>query len=1820
MKKTTKLSKQIIKAITVGLSASMMLQPVAAFADQLEPTSGGSNSDDFNLHQDVTDADKASASSIADRENNDEETAISAVSTAADHVQEVIEDGFTVTVENTNEEGETTTTSAHVDSIQELKDEVDAHNTTYASNQITVQGQIETDAGVVLEDIKDEKTGETLYDNKVEKDLADVISDLKNAKSEAELASSIDFLGDKKAGEANDKADEIGVIADALDGKTLTDEQKAGTKADETKAAYDTASQKVTAAENAKQPAIDAIGVAEAKMASVNDNERVTVNNDVAAVNGKVDTLTTEAGNVEAEESNAETAKNNYASAVADANTAIDNVNDAISTADGLRKDANEKFEAYNAAITAAQQAVEGLATYKEAAQGAKELSDQAHSDADAAIKDYNQAVTDVADAVAAAQSANDAVNAEIKKYNDLVDEELAKVAEIKTQIEANDVESKIKAAKDAIAEANRLADVANEVAKTKDNTEEAEAAKAAAAEANRLREEALKAIEEVDALKLEATGYLENAETYKQNAANVNKDELNKAVAAIGTAKEKAADLKTKAENAISNEETLTSDAKSKYNAAVGAVNAANALVDALAEDKELYSAANSAKNLAIDAEGTVTEKEGLATTAKNTADGYKTAYETAVANAEAAEGRYNKAFGEYNTAKAAYDQAITDYDNAKAEAERLRGLANGAIEDLDEAIGLANEKIQAAETLKGELQTEYNNKKSAYETAKNARDVYAGQLATALSNYTNYKNDALRDYATAKADFAKLTGYIDALDTTNAFQTLLEYDADAKAIYDKENPKEGETVTSQELFETILEHYYFKQVVTTAKSSKHVVDGENSFYVLLDADGKEIKDEDGNVIRINYKKDENNAGRIIIYDVTRTDWQEVKAGNDLIAKKENGVWTTTEAYTARNKADATAPVYKEKNANNEDVFVVYDKTKDVTYTSDFTEDADHKITDATEKVSYIYDAKKGQLIKEVRNEVTTTHYMGTTLSTGKVDVNEVVTIADVLDRDQALQAYKDSLKEALRTRKNTEEGKNDCLRINGHDYDTEEAIQNASETDLNFDPTERSDYLQDGFTVHASFTKLYTEEDIVSLDGYASSPEDAKRNAKVIYSSYSKRDWAEDAYDYVVTYPADSYGYAQLVDVDRKAYVYNVSTPTPLKAVDGKDFKVYELGSDDEKAARDGDVMYGRYESHTNRYGETYYTYEVVVAKNQSYIELVKEERKGHYSGIMGLGRWKWDETEAQFRARVAALGQIQKTEGNTIYYIPQEGLGSAGTFVEVENKNLYDSINSKFKDANGNAIETVAGTALSKAEMNQLGATYNNVVLDPDNERRVSVKSDSFNVTGLTKHYTGEKVTFYGYNAKDFQFVNFTTEDVLVKHGDVSKSELTPTDHHSYADDYSDAIVEANRTEKVGKFVDDNINSVNEQNEAITTYNNQVQSLVDKIASTKSKADAYATELAGLEKELNKIKCEAEIAAVNRDTEVRDLQNKIDAVQTNINGLKGKMETLETARKDIAKVVNENYTAHNGNQYKASDYASATAKLADALGKLEKLELGAGYSTDAYTQYVNGVGYKNLALKTDSARGDFVGLVSVSYEDLTEVNDKEAEFNKKDIDKSGDQTVTTKDTTDEDISATTPTDDLLKDEVKVEIGSYVAPEEDPVTPYIPSADVTPVADTTPAEEAAPAPAAEPAAEAPAPEAEAPVAEAAPAAPAPAPAAPAAPAPAPAPAAQAAEAEAPVDTVETAEIPDEDTAKADAPEETTEIGDEDTAKAAAPTQEMDDEDTPLAALPEAAKLNWWWLLLLLVFGTSGAEMYRRHLVKKNASKNNDTTTGSDK
>ncbi|MCR5310626.1 MAG: hypothetical protein K6E32_04315 [Lachnospiraceae bacterium] len=103
--------------------------------------------------------------------------------------------------------------------------------------------------------------------------------------------------------------------------------------------------------------------------------------------------------------------------------------------------------------------------------------------------------------------------------------------------------------------------------------------------------------------------------------------------------------------------------------------------------------------------------------------------------------------------------------------------------------------------------------------------------------------------------------------------------------------------------------------------------------------------------------------------------------------------------------------------------------------------------------------------------------------------------------------------------------------------------------------------------------------------------------------------------------------------------------------------------------------------------------------------------------------------------------------------------------------------------------------------------------------------------------------------------------------------------------------------------------------------------------------------------------------------------------------------------------------------------------------------------------------------------------------------------------------------------------------------------------------------------------------------------------------------------------QAEAPAPAAEVEETQDTEDTSAEVTEtaeaETSSIEDEDVARAAAPeaTAAIEDEEAPLAAAPEAQKMSWWWLLIVLILGTTGTEMYRRHMAKKNAAKVDNTT-----
>ena len=61
----------------------------------------------------------------------------------------------------------------------------------------------------------------------------------------------------------------------------------------------------------------------------------------------------------------------------------------------------------------------------------------------------------------------------------------------------------------------------------------------------------------------------------------------------------------------------------------------------------------------------------------------------------------------------------------------------------------------------------------------------------------------------------------------------------------------------------------------------------------------------------------------------------------------------------------------------------------------------------------------------------------------------------------------------------------------------------------------------------------------------------------------------------------------------------------------------------------------------------------------------------------------------------------------------------------------------------------------------------------------------------------------------------------------------------------------------------------------------------------------------------------------------------------------------------------------------------------------------------------------------------------------------------------------------------------------------------------------------------------------------------------------------------------------------------------------------AAAPTEQIiNEQDVPLAPMDEQAKMSWWWIIAVLVLGTTGAELLRRRMVKKNTATLESTKT----
>lgn len=90
------------------------------------------------------------------------------------------------------------------------------------------------------------------------------------------------------------------------------------------------------------------------------------------------------------------------------------------------------------------------------------------------------------------------------------------------------------------------------------------------------------------------------------------------------------------------------------------------------------------------------------------------------------------------------------------------------------------------------------------------------------------------------------------------------------------------------------------------------------------------------------------------------------------------------------------------------------------------------------------------------------------------------------------------------------------------------------------------------------------------------------------------------------------------------------------------------------------------------------------------------------------------------------------------------------------------------------------------------------------------------------------------------------------------------------------------------------------------------------------------------------------------------------------------------------------------------------------------------------------------------------------------------------------------------------------------------------------------------------------------------------------------------------------PATATATAGAPEDEEPEDVAAEETTQqtITDNSVPMAAAPTEQtINDQDVPLAPMDEQAKMSWWWIIAVLVLGTTGAELLRRRMVKKNTA-----------
>lgn len=1776
MRKQTKLSKQIIKAITLGLSASMMLQPVTSFAEGVQ-----------NLTNGLDDATKNAVDTNVNAENDDEQAAI-------DKAVEVD------TAANTAIEG--------TDGIRAIKTEVDTYNNGAADDyKINPTG---VDMNSVVETLTPD-TG-VQASNDVDADINAVISDLNNAKDAAEIARANETLGDLEAGKANAAAATIndlnGDAAGWVDENSTVQE-----KVNEYETAVNDANTAGTKAATDESDANTAVGTANTALAAINgENGEVKAVTDAAAgVTAAVDALNGTGENKGAIANandainDANTAATAYNNALSQANTDYGTATAAVTAANDAIQTVIDKVDEFNKAKNAAQTAIDLVQPAKNAAATALAEANAAITNAENALSAYNTAVAAVNAAVEKAQEENDKINAAIAGKNTEISAELAKVEAAKAVIASAkaDVDTKIAAAQTAYTTAKALADenaskVANKVAVT---DAEAAAAKAAIADYNTKRQAALDAINVLKGAQSDAKTALAAAVQAQADAAGIDKTAFTEALAAIETAKGQAEAAYAVYEAAVSKEayEDKIEAAKKAEAAAVKAVKDANDLIDAA-------NALVPGVNTAIE---TATSRVEAAETAKTQAgisEGLvsKDDYNAKKALADTAISAFNTAKQNLANAVSGYTTAYNAYVEKKAEVEGLISTANTAVGTANTSIGDANSKIDAiqgkidaittavttARTELGKLLTTYNEKKGEYDAAVTARGNYVSGYDTAISSYKTALTQASTDLGKAEADFAILEGYVNALGTA-----AKEENAKAAAIYDAEK---NENKTDAVLFETIVNNYYIDKV--SAGGSYKLV--KDTVYELLDAKGDHVQ-------FFSYKPDPDNAGNIIIFVVEDKSYNEEKLADGTVVSSANN-----------------DTIYAAADGH----FTVFDKN-DVTLTDKTFESNQVVSTDkATEEVSYIPQYENGYVVgltKQVKNNVTTTTY--TNASLAGVDVFDEAgtpTINDVYASDAlAQQAYRDALKADLAAHSGQ------ILVIGTKEFKTADDIQNADINDLGYSGLNTERRIQNGFTMTATYYKKYTEEVGTSYSNIGYYWYGGTYNINGGYFTerevYSKaleflKDYSDSDADSIIAELATAgttVDDTKLIDENRTADVYNFTTAERLAK--GQANKVVVKGSAEELVAREGNERYALIE----KVGKDKYKITVIAAKNQVYAEYETIERDSEW---ISTG-WGWGsgyrvyESDESLEARAREMGYFLKIEGNKAYYVPKRFTEvDDGGSLTIDNKEDLDRLNAIL-----DGKEEVSASDLADKDVSEFEDAFEFYSFK-DGNRRASAIEDSTTVTSIKKSYRTEQI--YGYAANsNLRYKQESTQKMVVAEGEVDK-ETTTTSHVDKYTAGANKLVEKTDTE-FRSFVD--------ETEKIRSYNQKVTELKTKLEQNKTKIAAYKDKVTELKTLISKAKYNGDgITAVD---ELLAIESQITTAQTKLDTLEATQFELTAQKKNLLAEITATVATPDTVADPTESFTEAYNGLAEAIAALELVDLQT-YTNGGFDGYKDSLeNYSASAADTlsadDIASTEFANLLSIedANADIKEIdytNNVNINSNTDDVDDEDKVLSDVDDLNEEDIQTYTPEPEEDEPEVEPEpeeeepetepepVAETVDPSEsvepteanttDPGTVVvIPEEQAEPEAPApAPAEEPAPAPApaAEPVAE-PAVEAvpTAPVIEAVPTAPAAA--------PAPAPAVTEPENEPEPEAVPTepvvVDVEEEGPALAAAPQ-VTEVEEEKAPLAAV----IEDEDTPLANLPEAAKMNWWWLLLVLVLGTSGAEMYRRHLVKKNAAKTDDT------